>query len=326
MQSCSRAGIFLAAALPCAIVATVTLTAQERADPRAAAKRASEYRLGLEPDVIFANVFGEVNQAARCGTEGLTPVQQAAADTRIDALRESGSLELARKIKVRIAYHVVYGDKDEGKLRKKQVKKQHKAMKKAFRKPKAGVEPDAKTASDPKIVLKFGGVDFTENDDWFRGCGGFAAEDEMKKATASDPDEFLNFWFCDPGGGLLGYAYLPVSGVEGTYLFGAVVLWSSTPKGPAAPFDEGHTGTHEVGHSLGLDHTFQGGCGGKGDKVDDTPSQKTPNFGCSAKRSCGSADPIENYMNYTDDACMTEFTFGQNTRMDEQIQAFLPWG
>ena len=42
--------------------------------------------------------------------------------------------------------------------------------------------------------------------------------------------------------------------------------------------------------------------------------------------SCGSADPIENYMNYTDDACMTEFTFGQNTRMDEQIQAFLPWG
>lgn len=161
----------------------------------------------------------------------------------------------------------------------------------------------------------------TINSAWFTASMGSPAEVQMKRALRIGSAKDLNLYFTNPGGGITGWATYPWDYGRSPHMDGVVLLHSTVPGGSAAPYNLGDCATHEVGHWLGLYHTFEGGCGGRGDEVADTPAEKTPAYGCPAGRdtctkgkNAQGLDPIENFMDMTDDACMDRFTAQQGAR------------
>lgn len=154
----------------------------------------------------------------------------------------------------------------------------------------------------------------------------------IKPQTQWNPDLYLNIWVAPLSSGLLGFAQFPdASGLDGVTVNGTantdgvVVLYKSVgstdspnllANGGYANYSQGRTLTHELGHWLGLKHTWgDGGCN-TDDYCSDTPPTGSANYGCPTNASsCGHNDMVENYMDYTYDACMSVFTLEQKIRM-----------
>jgi hypothetical protein len=163
----------------------------------------------------------------------------------------------------------------------------------------------------------------TTNKGWFNLTGG-GQDLAMKTALREGGAESLNIYSAKLGAQLLGYAYYASDYDDVGVLDGVVIHYESLPGGNFDIYSEGDTATHEVGHWINLLHTFDGGCK-RGDLVADTPAEKGPAYDCVDRDSCKrdpGLDPIHNFMDYTDDACMFQFTAGQAVRMDQGWAAF----
>ncbi len=150
-----------------------------------------------------------------------------------------------------------------------------------------------------------------------------------------DPVRYLNIWCMDAGfppGTLVGSARFPISDLkglenitepdaDGIYITALNFGQGNTNTFP--PYDKGRTLTHEMGHFLGLLHTFGSldfgsQCDGYTDHCSDTPPLSRFTSGCPSTSpvACdGSPAMFENYMDYTDDGCVNIFTKEQVARM-----------
>ncbi len=174
----------------------------------------------------------------------------------------------------------------------------------------------------------------------------------MKTNTQWDPTKYMNMWCIKPGGnslndpitpglgGLLGYAQFPSSsGLGGLAASGGAANTDGVVAGYDsfgtiaeddgsfilnATYNLGRTMTHEVGHWLGLRHiwgdtTSCTGGASAGDYCADTPDSTGPNYNCVSVDNCPADglgnDQVQNYMDYTNDACMDTFTQDQKDRM-----------
>ncbi len=243
----------------------------------------------------------------RCGTPVPTPEEQQDLADALEAWVGSRIEGLTSVVTIPVAFHVVRDDAGNFNVTDQQIYDQI----------------DVLDASFLGTLFQFTlvSIDRVNNSAWSDGVSQEAA---MKAALAVDPATTFNIYTANLPGGLLGYAWFPWSFPEDSHMHGIVNHWNSLPGGGIPNYNEGDTVVHEAGHFFGLWHTFQGGCTPPGDEVEDTPYEATSTEGCPVgKDTCPAlgADPIHNFMDYSFDPCMYEFTPGQAVR-SEQVTTF----
>jgi len=138
--------------------------------------------------------------------------------------------------------------------------------------------------------------------------------DSLGGKTIWDPSKYLNIYVCDLTNAL-GFASFPGSNQSRDAVVINYSNFGTIDVQP--PFNKGRTATHELGHWLNLLHIWgDGSCGN--DLVEDTPIQEIENYGCPSHPSptcSNNGDMFQNFMDYSNDACMNLFTDGQKDRM-----------
>jgi hypothetical protein len=224
-------------------------------------------------------------------------------------------------INIPVYVHVVYSNSNEN-ISDAQISSQMRVLNDDFRMQNSDASNTpaefASVAADTEITFSLAGT-FRYSD----SRTSWGTNDAVKSAYPPiSPSTHLNIWVCNIGGGILGYAQFPGGNLATDGVVCAPQYFGTTGF-VQAPFNKGRTMTHEVGHYLNLRHIWGDGRCRQDDFVSDTPSSDGPNYGCPSYPTvnCRSNDMTMNYMDYTDDACMSLFTQGQKERMRATFQS-----
>jgi hypothetical protein len=247
-----------------------------------------------------------------------------------DKLDESGGMELSNKKKqgkvefsnmiIDIKFWVIHDGKN-GYLKQNQISDQVTVLNEAY----GGKQ--SKLGVDSKMRFRIKEIKYIENSEWYYGCS--KNENAIISENKGSSDKYVSIYTCHDSS-YLGFAYYPWSWGEG---HSRQVIFSSPhtfPGGKLSSYNMGLTVVHEMGHFLGLRHTFSrsSSCTWGDDGIADTPHEKTPSYGCDLKRdTCPDKegkDPVWSYMDYSIDSCLDRFSPDQTTYMVNAVSKYRP--
>ncbi|KAJ6780810.1 hypothetical protein PWT90_04576 [Aphanocladium album] len=304
------------ARLACAVLAALPLAAAYppellRSNREFCNSQPSDYLLSLHEKIVNGDqqVMDKIAKGEQIIQDSLvTGVQSRDSPSMTVTKRDTGDL-----ITLDAWFHVVHDDSksiDGGYITEAKLREQLNVLNKAY---------------DPSnLQFRMKGFDYTQNSTWAKYPEQY--EQELKTKLHQGDSRTLNVYFV-PGLGSGGVCRFPNlnsydDGAESLELkLDGCLVGSFSVPGSKGVFNLGFTAVHEVGHWFGLLHTFQGGCDDKkGDFVADTPAEASPNYGlCPVGRdTCPDIpglDPVDNFMDYSSDACYETFTPGQTARM-----------
>ena len=254
-----------------------------------------------------------------CGSTPPSAARAAVIDRELEPYVAMRSLGVQALPEIPVAFHIIQNSSGANRATSAQITRQLEVLNQSF----VGV-----------ATFTLLSIQTVTRNSWFSVRVRSAGDREMRRSLRVGGAGVLNVFLHEPflrnRGDLLGYASFPSEYERDPQYDGVSVSYRSLPGGSLTLYNRGRTLVHEVGHWLGLLHTFQppfpsnplsstnNGCRGSGDFVSDTAAEARPSYLCQARDSCPrnpGNDPIRNFMNYTPDRCMTGFSAGQRVRM-----------